>query len=149
MDLSTTTRTPWKKRMCKFEVYNESDTTNSVKNPPYSVHNSNVAKRHYQTVKESTNCIMNCTGTPVFLWLEVLKYTCYLLNHTFFPSLDAIPFQLSNGKRINKSFHGLHWNTSFSMARGAQIYILFIESYIMSISWCYSTSTIKWFNSWY
>ena len=46
---------------------------------------------------------MDCTGTPAFLWLEALKYTCYLLNHTLCPSLDAIPLQLLIGSTVDIS----------------------------------------------
>ena len=50
---------------------------------PYHQH-QNPAERRYRTVKETTNRIMDYTGTPAYLWLEALKYTCYLLNHTIY-----------------------------------------------------------------
>ena len=53
---------------------------------------------------------MDRTGTPAFLWLEALKYTCYLLNHTLCPSLDAIPLQLLNGSTVDISaLLQFHW----------------------------------------
>ena len=76
---------------------------------PYHQH-QNPAERRYRTVKETTNCIMDRTGTPAFLWLEALKYTCYLLNHTLCQSIDAIPLQLLNGSTVDISaLLQYHW----------------------------------------
>ena len=53
---------------------------------------------------------MDHTGTPAFLWLEALKYTCYLLNHTLCLSLDAIPLQLLIGSTVdNSALLQYHW----------------------------------------
>ena len=76
---------------------------------PYCQH-QNPAERQYFTIKETTNRIMDWTGTPAFLWLEALKYTCYLLNHTICQSLDAIPMQLLTGSTPDIStLLQFHW----------------------------------------
>ena len=76
---------------------------------PYHQH-QNPAERQYRTIKETTNRIMDWTGTPAFLLLEALKYTCYLLNHTICQSLDAIPMQLLTGSTPDISaLLQFHW----------------------------------------
>ena len=76
---------------------------------PYHQH-QNPAERRYRTIKETTNRIMDRTGTPAFLWLEALKYMCYLLNHTVCQSLDAIPMQLLTGSTLDISvLLQFHW----------------------------------------
>ena len=78
-------------------------------NEPYHQH-QNLSEQRYRTVKETTNCIMDCTGTPAFLWFQALQYTCYLLNHTLCPLLDAIPLQLLNGSTVDISaLLQYHW----------------------------------------
>ena len=39
-------------------------------------------ERKYQHVKNTTNCIMECAGSPAYTWLLALLYVCFLLNHT-------------------------------------------------------------------
>ena len=53
---------------------------------------------------------MDRTGTPVFLCLEALKYTFYLLNHTICQSLDAISMQILTGSTPDISaLLQFHW----------------------------------------
>ena len=53
---------------------------------------------------------MDRTGTPAYLWLEALKYTCYLLNHTICLSLNAVPLQLLTGSTVDVSaLLQFHW----------------------------------------
>ena len=74
----------------------------NCQNEPYHKR-QNFAESQYYTIKESTNRIMDQTGIPAFLWLEALKYTCFLLNHTICQSLDNIPMQLLAGSTYDIS----------------------------------------------
>jgi hypothetical protein len=46
-------------------------------------HHQNPGERQYQTIKNSTNRILDCTGAPAHVWLLCIQYVCYLLNHTY------------------------------------------------------------------
>jgi hypothetical protein len=48
---------------------------------PYHEH-QNFAERRYQTVKETTNKVMDRVGAPPCTWLLALVYVCFILNHT-------------------------------------------------------------------
>lgn len=41
----------------------------------------NYAKRKYQHVKNTTNQMMERSGSPAYTWLLTLLYVCFLLNH--------------------------------------------------------------------
>lgn len=53
---------------------------------PYHEH-QNFAERRYQTLKTTTNTVMDRTGAPAYTWLLALMYVCYVLNHTAHESL--------------------------------------------------------------
>ena len=42
----------------------------------------NYAERRYQHAKNTTNQLMERTGSPAYTWLLALLYVVYLLNHT-------------------------------------------------------------------
>jgi hypothetical protein len=54
---------------------------------PYHEH-QNPAERRYQTVKTSTNLVLDRTGAPAHSWLLAMLYVCYILNHTASATLD-------------------------------------------------------------
>ena len=57
---------------------------------PYMQH-QNYAERKYQTVKSLTNRVLDRFGAPGFAWFLCLTYVCFVLNHTYNPTLDEIP----------------------------------------------------------
>jgi hypothetical protein len=66
-------------------------------------HYQNPVKRRYQTVKNATNCILERTGAPAHLWLLCLRYVCYLLNHTYNMTKDALPLTKLLGSTVDIS----------------------------------------------
>ena len=70
----------------------------------------NPAERRYQTVVHLVNLLLDRTGAPPNLWLEALKYVCYLLNHTYNSSIDGIPLEKLNGRQVDISaLLRFHW----------------------------------------
>jgi hypothetical protein len=69
---------------------------------PHQNH-QNPAERQYQTVKNATSRILDRTGAPAHLWLLCLQYVCYLLNHTYNMSIDAIPLTKLLGSTLDNS----------------------------------------------
>ncbi len=63
----------------------------------------NPAKRRYQTIKNTANCIMDCTGAPAYTWLLCLLYVCYLLNHTFNGIIGNVPLTALTGTTVDIS----------------------------------------------
>jgi hypothetical protein len=66
-------------------------------------HDQNPAEQRYQTVKNTTNCILDRTGAPAHLWLLCLQYVCYLPNHTYNMSIDAVPLTKLLGSTVDIS----------------------------------------------
>ena len=63
---------------------------------PYMQH-QNYAERKYQTVKSLTNRVLDRFGAPGFAWFLCLTYVCFVLNHTYNPTLDDIPIRRLTG----------------------------------------------------
>jgi hypothetical protein len=61
-------------------------------------HHQNPAERRYQTIKNSTNRILDRTGAPV-----CLQYVCYLLNHTYNSTINDIPLTRLTGTTVDIS----------------------------------------------
>jgi hypothetical protein len=57
----------------------------------------NPVERRIQTLKSTTNRILDCTGAPAYTWLLCLAYVCFLLNHTYNPTIQAVPMQKLSG----------------------------------------------------
>ena len=53
-------------------------------------HQHSCAEEQYQTMVYLVNLFLDCTGAPPNLWLEALKYVCYLLDHTHNLPIDDI-----------------------------------------------------------
>lgn len=51
----------------------------------------NPAERRFQTIKTTTNRILDRTGAPDSTWLLCLQYVCFLLNHTYNSTLKTVP----------------------------------------------------------
>ena len=63
----------------------------------------NPAERRIQTIKNTSNRIMDRTGAPGFTWLLCLLYVCYLLNHTFNESIKDVPLNKLTGSTVDIS----------------------------------------------
>ena len=63
----------------------------------------NPAERRIQTIKNTSNRIMDRTGAPAFTWLLCLLYVCYLLNHTFNEGIKAVPLNKLTGSTVDIS----------------------------------------------
>ncbi len=57
----------------------------------------NFAERRFQTIKTTTNRILDRTGAPASTWLLCLQYVCFLLNHTYNETLKTVPIQALTG----------------------------------------------------
>ena len=68
----------------------------SWQSEPYYQH-QNPAERRFQTVKTTTNTVLNRTGAPPSVGLLCLLYVIFVLNHTFCSSINAIPLQCLHG----------------------------------------------------
>ena len=63
----------------------------------------NPAERHYQTVKQAANRIMDRTNAPPHTWLLCLLYVCFLLNHTYCESIGDVPLNHLTGSTVDIS----------------------------------------------
>jgi hypothetical protein len=69
---------------------------------PHQKH-QNPAERRYQTIKNSTNRILDHTGAPPNTWLLALQYVCFLLNHMYNATLQAVPLTRITGVTVDIS----------------------------------------------
>ena len=69
----------------------------SWQSEPHQQH-QNPAERRFQTVKNTTNVILDRTGAPPNTWLLCLLYVCFLLNHTFCNAINGIPMTALTGQ---------------------------------------------------
>jgi hypothetical protein len=67
---------------------------------PHQQH-QNPAERRYQTIKNCTNRILDRTGAPANTWLLALQYVCFLLNHMYNATLQAVPLTCLNGVTVD------------------------------------------------
>jgi hypothetical protein len=63
----------------------------------------NLAERRYQTIKTTANHVMDRAGAPAYTWLLCLTYVCYLLNHSYNTTLEAVPLNLLTGITVDIS----------------------------------------------
>jgi len=49
------------------------------------------------------NILLDCTSAPPELWLESLKYVCFLLNHTYNESIDDVSMNKLLGSTVDIS----------------------------------------------
>jgi hypothetical protein len=56
-----------------------------------------------QECYQSTNRILDCTGAPEHLWLLCLQYVCYLLNHKYNMSINAVSLTKLLGSTVDIS----------------------------------------------
>jgi hypothetical protein len=66
-------------------------------------HHQNPAEQQYQTIKNSTNCILDHNGAPAHVWLLCLQYVCYLLNHTCNSTIYNVPLTRLTGTTVDRS----------------------------------------------
>jgi hypothetical protein len=66
-------------------------------------HHQNPVERRYQTVKNATNRILDCTGAPAHLRLLCLQYFCYLLNHMYNMTIDTVTLTKLLGSTVHIS----------------------------------------------
>jgi ornithine carbamoyltransferase len=69
---------------------------------PHQQH-QNPAERRYQTMKNCTNRILDRTGAPVTTWLLSLQNVCFLLNHMYNTTLQAVLLTCLNGITVDIS----------------------------------------------
>ena len=56
----------------------------------------NPSERRFQTVKTTSNTVLDRTGAPPSVWLLCLIYVIFVLNHTFCQLINAIPMKQLN-----------------------------------------------------
>lgn len=69
---------------------------------PHQQH-QNPAERGYQDVKNLTQVIMDRFGVPPELWLLVMKYVCFILNHSWNEVIKGIPLERLHGSTVDIS----------------------------------------------
>ncbi len=74
----------------------------SWQSEPHQQH-QNFAERRIQTLKTSTNRIMDRTGAPASTWLLCLAYVCFLLNHMWDDSIHGVPLTVLTGVTVDIS----------------------------------------------
>jgi len=74
----------------------------SWQSEPHQQH-QNPAERRFQTVKTTTNTILDHSGAPASTWLLCLLYVCFLLNHTFCAAINSVPLQHATGSTVDIS----------------------------------------------
>jgi len=74
----------------------------SWQSKPHQQH-QNPAECCFQTVKTTTNNILDCSGAPSSTWLLCLLYVCFLLNHTFCAAINSVPLQHATGSTVDIS----------------------------------------------
>ena len=68
----------------------------SWQSEPYYQH-QNPAERRFNTIKTTTNTVLDRTGAPPSTWLLCLLYVIFVLNHTFCTSINAVPMPRLKG----------------------------------------------------
>ena len=63
----------------------------------------NPAERRIQTIKNTSNRIMDRVGAPAYTWLLCLTYVCYLLNHTYNETVKDVPLNRLTGTTVDIS----------------------------------------------
>jgi hypothetical protein len=63
---------------------------------PHQQH-QNPCKRRYQTVKTTTNTLLDRSGSPAYTWILCLMYIAVFLNLTFNSTIGGIPLQRVEG----------------------------------------------------
>jgi hypothetical protein len=76
----------------KLRTYHISDWQSE----PHQQH-QNPAKRRYQTIKRVANVVLDCTGSPAYLWLLCLQYVRFILSNTYSDIKGGVPLQLLTG----------------------------------------------------
>ena len=64
---------------------------------PFHQHQNHVEQR-YQDVKKFTNKTLNHSGAPPELWLEAMKWVCYILNRSYNAQIDCTPLEKLTGQ---------------------------------------------------
>ena len=68
----------------------------SWKSEPYYQH-QNPAERRFQTVKRTTNTVLDRSGAPASVWLLCMMWVIVILNNAFYDSIKGVPLQRLNG----------------------------------------------------
>ena len=74
----------------------------SWQSEPYYQH-QNLSERRFQTVKRTTNTVLDRTGSPPSVWLLCMLYVVFVLNNTFCDTIKAVPLQHLNGQTTDIS----------------------------------------------
>ena len=81
----------------------------SWQSTPYESHQK-PSERRWQTVKTLANVLLDRCGAPPELWLECLRYTCFLLNHTYNENIKDVPMNRLTGSTVDISpLLRFHW----------------------------------------
>ena len=64
----------------------------SWQSEPHYQH-QNPFERRFQTVKRTTNTVLDRTGAPPYTWLLCILYVVFIIIHTFFDTIKAVPLQ--------------------------------------------------------
>jgi hypothetical protein len=75
---------------------------NNWQSEPHQQH-QNPAERQYQTIKNCTNRILDLTGAPAHTWLLAIQYVCFLLNHIYNHTINAVPLTCLQGTTVDIS----------------------------------------------
>ncbi|KAI5344589.1 hypothetical protein L3X38_012466 [Prunus dulcis] len=68
---------------------------------PGTPQQNGISERRNRTLKDMIRSMMSCTNLPIFLWGEALKTTNYILNRTPTKSINRIPYEVWNGRKLS------------------------------------------------
>ena len=92
----------------------QSETSNRVKDilrtlvignwssEPHRQH-QNPAERRIQTLKTTTNVVLDRSGAPAYTWLLALLYVCFVLNHCYSATINGVPLTRLTGTTVDIS----------------------------------------------
>jgi hypothetical protein len=86
----------------KFADIHRSFCIDNWQSEPHQQH-QNPAERRYLTIKNCTNRMLDRTGAPAHTWILALQYVCFLLNHMYNNTLQAVPLTHLKGVTVDIS----------------------------------------------
>jgi hypothetical protein len=67
---------------------------------PHQQHQNQAGQRN-KTIRNCTNCFLDRTSAPAYVWLLCLQYICSLLNHIYNMSIKCVPLTHLSGSTTN------------------------------------------------
>jgi transposase InsO family protein len=93
-----------------FEEYCSKHGIKHVKIVPHTPQQNGTTERMNGTIMEKVRSMLSNSGLPKYFWVEVVRTTCYLINHSPTTSLDGgIPEKVWTGKDLCYTHLKIFW----------------------------------------